>query len=161
MKKKTVYSFFLISFLFVFFLNSFSGCGDTGVQSSGDHVSGYVTFTDMNLISGGYYAISLYAKKTNPFDTLPIRSDSLVMTQNGNIYKDYFKMSGIANGDYYFAVTWIKYPVVPNLVPIVLGTRGCDTNRQCTNHTVVPFPNYSYDDCNILSWTDTTKRLNH
>lgn len=157
MKNKT-YTFLFISIIFI--LNFFYGCDDSGVQSSGDHMSGFVTFTDTNLVTGGYYAISLYAKKTNPFDTLPLRSDALTMTLNGNVYKDYFKMTGISNGSYYFAVTWIKNSE-PNFFPIVLGSRGCDTNRQCTNHTVVLFPNYSYDDCNILSWTDTTKRLNH
>jgi hypothetical protein len=156
--KQTLYCILFIS-ISLFFI-SFNGCDDSSVQSSGDHMSGYVTFTDTNLTRGGYYAISYYAQNTNPFDTLPLRSDALTMTLNGNVYKDYFKMTGIPNGSYYFAVTWIKNND-PNFRPIVLGTRGCDTNRSCTSHILVPFPNYSYDDCNILSWTDTTKRLNH
>jgi hypothetical protein len=160
MRNKLTNSFLFVSILFIFILNFFYGCGDSSVQSSGDHISGYVTFTDTNLIPGGYYAISIYNVMTNPFDTLPLRSDALTMTLNGNVYKDYFKLTNIPNGSYYFAVTWIKNSA-PNFLPVVLGTRGCDTNHQCTNHTVVPFPNYSYEDCNILSWTDTTKKLNH
>jgi hypothetical protein len=103
----------------------------------------------------------MYAYKSNPFDTLPLRSDSLQLAKNGNQYKCFFKFSGVAGGSYYFAVTWIKYPVVSNLIPPVLGTRGCDTNHQCTSHKIIAFPNYSYEDCNILAWTDTIKKLNH
>jgi hypothetical protein len=143
-----------ISFLFL-------SCDDSSTQPKGDDVSGYVTFTDTLLIAGGYYAISRYANKPNPFDTLPLSNLQLSMTKVGNVYKDYFKMTGIPSGKYYFAVTWIKTPENPNLKPPVLGTRGCDTNRLCTSHKLVEFPNYSYEDCNILSWTDTTKRLNH
>jgi hypothetical protein len=152
----------LIPFLLVlpFISYFFQSCDDSSTQPEGDHVSGYITFTDTNLVGGGYYAISRFANKSNPFDTLPLQSDSLIMTKVGNVYKDFFKMSGIPGGKYYFAVTWIKYPVVPGLVPAVLGTRGCDTNHQCTNHTLIAFPNYSYEDCNMLSWTDPAKRLN-
>jgi hypothetical protein len=142
-------------------LYSFQGCDDSSVQSSGDHISGYITFTDTNLVYGGYYAVSMYENRSNPFDTLPLRSDSLTLSKNGNQYKSYFKFSGVSNGQYYFGVTWIKYPFNPALKPPVLGTRGCDTAHNCTNHILISFPNYSYEDCNILSWTDTAKRLNH
>jgi hypothetical protein len=138
----------------------FQSCDDSSTQPEGDYIVGYVTFTDTNLVAGGYYAISRFANRQNPFNTLPLKSDSLVMTKVGNVYKDYFKMSGVPSGSYYFAVTWIKYPIIPNLVPAVLGTRGCDTNHQCTSHKLIMFPYYSYEDCNILSWTNPAKRLN-
>ncbi len=158
--KKNIYSLIL----FIIVLSSFcyftSGCDDAGIQDSGDHVTGYVTFTDTNLCKGGYYAISMYRNKTNPFDTLPLRSDSLTMTKQQNLYKCYYKFSGVTSGSYYFAVTFIRTPFNPNRLVPVLGSRGCDTNHSCTAHILVAFPNHSYEDCNILSWTDTLKKLN-
>jgi hypothetical protein len=150
----------ILFLLFIAWVHSFQGCDDSSVQDSGDHINGYVTFTDTSLIGGGYYAISMYKNRANPFDTLPLRSDSLTLSKDGNRYKSFFKFSGVSSGQYYFGVTWIKYPVNPALKPPVLGTRGCDTNHNCNSHILISFPNYSYEDCNILSWTDTTKKLN-
>lgn len=158
--KKNILSLFM--FALILFTVSYynSGCDDAGVQSEGDYVTGYVTFTDTNLIKAGYYAVSMYRNKSNPFDTLPLRSDAITMTKTNNQYKCYFKMSQVANGSYYFAVTFNRNPAIPNRLIPVLGTRGCDTNRNCTTHKLVVFPNHSYEDCNIISWTDTLKRMN-
>ena len=159
MKKKIIPAilFFIILLSFIYFTG---GCDDSGVEEKGDHVTGYVTFTDTNLTQGGYYAVSMFENKSNPFNFNPLRSDALTMTKNGNQYICYFKFSGVASGSYYFAVTFNKTPPDTTRVPPVLGTRGCDTNHNCTAHKLIAFPNYSYEDCNILSWTDTTKKLN-
>ncbi len=159
MKNKITSVIFFHAFLFLsfYFLQS---CGDTAVQQSGDSITGYITFTDTNLIGGGYYAISMFKNRANPFDTLPLRNDSLTMSKSGNVYKVFYKFSGVSSGSYYFAVTWIKSPFIPGVVPPVLGSRGCDTNHNCSSHRLIAFPNYSYENCDILSWTDTTMRLN-
>lgn len=159
MKKNILSSvvFALAMFSMFYFV---SGCDDSGIQNEGDYVTGYVTFTDTNLIQGGNYGISMYRNKSNPFDTMPIRSEAITMTKTNNQYKCYFKFSGVESGSYYFAVTFNRTPAIPNRLIPVLGTRGCDTNRNCTSHKLVTFPNHSYEDCNIISWTDTLKRLN-
>jgi len=159
MKKKitsAILFFIILPSLFYFA----GGCDDSGVEEKGDHVTGYVTFTDTNLTQNGYYAISMFENKSNPFYSKPLRSDALTMTKNGNQYKCYYKFSGVASGSYYFAVTFNRTPIDTVRVPPVLGTWGCDNNPNCTAHKLVVFPNYSYEDCNILSWTDTLKRLN-
>jgi hypothetical protein len=159
MDRKSV-DLFLIASVFVLLLFSLQGCSDMGYQPQGDYISGWVTFTDTALMPGGYYAISMYANKPNPFDTLPLKSDSLKLELDYSVYKAYYRLSNEIKDSYFFAVTWHEYPVLPYLVPPVLGSWGCDTDRTCTAHKVISFPNYTGASYNILCWTDTSKKLN-
>lgn len=159
MDKKSINTF-LLALIFLLLLLSLQSCSDMAYQPSGDYVSGWVTIADTNLLTGGYYAISVFANKPGAFDTLPLKSDSLNLVRYTYDYKSYFRVSGVPSGSYYFAVTWIDYPLQPlNILP-VLGTRGCDTSRSCTNHELIPYPNFTGASYNILSWADTSKRLN-
>ena len=129
------------------------------LNPTGDKLSGYVTHINMNLIPGGYYSVSLYsADSVNPFHRVPVQTDSLNLKRRDNLYETMWSMSGISNGRYYVAATWSRYPKVPNEIPMVLGTYGCDTSASCTDYKVVSFPNYEGVFRNILSWTDTTKK---
>jgi hypothetical protein len=150
----------LILFLLVLplILYSLQSCGDMGFQPSGEYISGYAIFNDSNLMHGGYYAISVYKNRANPFDTMPIRSDSLKITP-GKAYLVYYRVEGLPSGDYYFGVTWIKSPPEPYLRPPVLGTLGCDTNISCRDYEIVTYPNFSGKNYNIVAFSDTTKRL--
>lgn len=122
----------------------------------GDKMNGLITFIDTNITrTGGFYAISLYsADSSSPFNRVPIRSDSLVLIMRENrIYESLYATSGIAEGRYYIASTWVRYPRVANEVPRVLGTYACDTAHTCTNHIVIAYPNYQGVYRNILSLT--------
>ncbi len=127
----------------------------------GDRLSGGIWTTDSNLIlNGGFYSVSIYiADSTNPFYRVPFRTDSLNLTRREVIYDTPFLMEGIPTGRYYIAATWSSYPRIPNEVPIVLGTYGCDTSRSCTEHHIVEFPNYEGRARYFTAWTDLSKRL--
>jgi hypothetical protein len=158
MKKKYL-NIILYAILFLSLLYLVQSCDDMSYQPSGDYISGWVTFSDTNFIHGGYYAISMYPKKSYPFDTLPIRSDSLPMKQYGNGRQSYYRFSCTDNGSYYFGITWINSVLGPNHRPPVLGTLGCDTTSNCTSFKLITFPNFSGADFNIFCWTDTSKRI--
>ena len=158
MKKKYL-QLILLLIIFSVLLLFTQSCSDNSFQPSGDYISGWITFNDTNFVRGGYYAISMYANKSSPFDTLPLRSDSLNMKVYGNGRQVYYRFTNEINGAYYFAVTWIQTPVIPSVRPPVLGTLGCDTNVNCRDHEIIMFPNFSGASYNILCWTDTTKRI--
>lgn len=131
------------------------------VSRPGDKLSGIVTHHDSILyMTGGYYSISVYnADSTNPFNRIPVRTDSLALKRLDWRYQTAFDMDGIPSGRYFIAATWSKYPRVPNEVPIVLGTYGCDTTIGCSDHKRVDYPNYQGNFRNIIAWTDPAKRL--
>ena len=129
-------------------------------QPEGDHVIGWIAFWDTNVVPGGYYAVSIYRNKSNPFDTLPVRSDSLGMVKYDTYYQVKYRLDNVPSGNYFVAVTWIMSPVVPGLKPPVLGTLGCDTVHGCTDHEIVAFPNYTGKSYNFLSRADTSQKLN-
>jgi hypothetical protein len=143
-------------------LTVFTSCdGPVDPGRSGNKLSGYITHRDSILYqSGGYYTVSIFnADSTNPFNRVPVRSDSLNLTRRDWLYETTYSMDDIPAGRYYIASTWSKYPKVANEVPIVLGTYGCDTTSNCSNHKMVTYPNYEGQFRNILSWTDPSKRL--
>ncbi len=159
MNKKSV-SLLLLAAIFVLLLFSLQSCTDMGYQPSGDYISGWAIIGDTNLLTGGYYAISVFANRQNPFDTLPLRSDSLNLVRYTYDYRSYYRISGLPSGSYFLAVTWIEYPLQSyNRVP-VLGTWRCDTIANCTNHELIPFPNFTGANYNIIAWADTSKKLN-
>jgi hypothetical protein len=139
-------------------------CGNdnpVNLNPPGDGLAGYVTHINMNLIPGGYYSVSLFcADSVNPFNRVPLRTDSLNLKRRDNLWETPWNMHGIPQGRYYVASTWSRYPRVPNEIPMVLGTYGCDTSASCTSYIGVSFPNYEGVFRNIISWTDTTKRMN-
>jgi len=141
----------------------FSACDPPmEVNRPGDKLSGFVTHNDSILyMSGGYYSISVYnADSLNPFNRVPIRTDSLNLKTRDWLYETPFTMYGIASGRYFVAATWSKYPKEPNEVPIVLGTLGCDTIVNCSNHKMLSYPNYEGQFRNIQAWTNPARRLN-
>lgn len=146
--------------ILVFVLCCYSSCSDMTYQPEGDHVIGWIAFHDTNVVPGGYYAVSIYKNKANPFDTLPIRSDSLAMSDYGTYFQAKYRLDNVLPGDYFVAVTWIKSPVIPGLMPPVLGTLGCDTVHGCTDHEIVAFPNYTGKSYDFLSRVDTSQKLN-
>ncbi len=128
----------------------------------GDRLTGEVWMIDTNInLNGGYYTVSLFnADSTNPFYRVPFRTDSLNLVHLTHSYDTPFLMEGIPTGRYYLAATWTSYPRIPNEIPIVLGTYGCDTARNCTDHKVIVFPNFDGNGRFFYSWTDLNKRLN-
>jgi hypothetical protein len=127
----------------------------------GDRLSGNVWHTDSNIfLIGGFYSVSLYdADKPNPFYQIPVRTDSLALVKRDYVYDTPFLMEGIPSGRYYLAATWSSYPRIPDEIPIVLGTYGCDTTRNCNDHRMIVFPNYEGAGRFFISWTDLNKRL--
>lgn len=128
----------------------------------GDNLKGYVTHIDTNLVTvGGFYSVSIFdADSSNPFHRVPVRTDSMTLCKQYNRYWSFYSMSGIGTGHYYIAATWSSYPKVPNEIPKVLGTYGCDTSASCTSHTIVMYPNFQGNFRNITSWTDPGKKMN-
>jgi hypothetical protein len=156
---KNLFNVSVYIFLIVFYTILFQSCDDSGVTAKQDFVAGTVTFTDTNLIcTGGYYAVSVFPDSSAPFHCIPVGSDSLVITKSGYLTTAHYKVSGLSAGSYYIGTTWIR--ASDGCVRGVLGTYGCDTaHYNCTN-TIVSLPNYEgSSDCNILSWTDTLKKL--
>ena len=142
-----------------------SGCEAPGdMNRPGDKLSGYVTHFDTNLIlSGGYYSISLFSSDSVvPFNKIPVRTDSLRITRRHDYicYETTYSMEGIPAGKYYVAATWSRYPRVQNEIPAVLGIYGCDTAANCTNYTEITYPNFDGNFRNIISWSDTTRKMN-
>jgi hypothetical protein len=149
----------LYAILFLSLLYLVESCDDMSYQPSGNYISGWVTFSDTNFVRGGHYAISMYANKPNPFDTIPIRSDSLPMKVYGNGRQVYYRFNCNDKASYYFGITWINSNVGPNIRPPGMGTLGCDTSSNCNSYELITFPNFSGADYNIFCWTDTTKRV--
>ena len=128
----------------------------------GDNLKGYITHVDTNLVTtGGFYSVSVFnADSTDPFYRIPVMTDSMTLSRQGDRYWSFYSMTGIPVGNFYVAATWSSYPRIPNEIPIVLGTYGCDTSSSCTTHTLIMYPNYQGNFRNITSWTDLGKRMN-
>jgi len=153
-----------VAYIIVAIYILFAGCeAPQDPNRPGDKLDGYLTYTDTNLIisNSGYYSVSIYnADSSYPFLRVPIRTDSVTNPYRIDFhYVAEYSMDDIPGGRIYIAATWSRYPKVPNEVPLVLGTYGCDTSRSCTNHSVVVYPNVQGNFRNITCWTDTTKRL--
>ena len=146
----------------ILILMFFAACGNPeDFNRPGDNLTGYITHINQDTISGGYYSISIFsADSTNPFNRVPVRTDSLNLKKRDYVFETSFDMNGIQQGVYYVAATWSRYPKVLNEIPIVLGTYGCDTSFSCTEYIRVAYPNYEGKFRNIVSWTDSTKRMN-
>lgn len=161
---KKYYRYVIIFFFSTFLFSLIHGCDDSGINPEETFIAGTVTFTNTNLYpsSQGYYAISLYSEQAPALGGDPLRSDSLNISVSGNTASAYYKMSGIGTGFYYVAVTWIRKPNNPyDPNAPILGTFGCDTTHGCSSHTRIEFPSYAgTGNCNIISWSDTLKKLN-
>jgi hypothetical protein len=118
-----------------------------------------VTFTDTFLTTQqGYYAISVFPDSAHPFQQIPVATDSLTITKSGYIFSANYRVNNLAAGNYFVGATWIR--TSDNNIRAILGIYGCDTARNCSGSRV-SIPNYSgTNSCNILSWTDTLKKLN-
>lgn len=148
--------------LAVIIFAAINGCENpVELNRPGDKLSGYITHIDSNLyLNGGFYSVSVYnADSSAPFNRVPVRTDSMRLTRRDLLYESTYDMDGIAPGRYHVAATWSRYPRIPNEIPAVLGTYGCDTSYSCTNHTIVVYPNFDGHYRNIISYTDLAKRL--
>jgi len=141
-----------------------AGCeSPQDLNRPGDKLDGYITYYDSNLSTlHGFYSVSVYnADSTNPFNRVPMKTDSLKNLYKRDLhYEAMYSMDGIPEGRIYVAATWSRYPKITNEIPIVLGTYGCDTNFLCTSHKVIAYPNYQGNFRNIWAWTDTLKKMN-
>ena len=75
-----------ITIIILFSLIVFAACeSPVDMNRDGGKLSGYVTHLDSILyLSNGYYTISIYnADSINPFNRVPVRTDSLNLTQKG------------------------------------------------------------------------------
>lgn len=158
---KTFFFKLLIPCVLIIFLINIYSCGEDSVNAPQDFISGTVFFTDANLnYSGGYYAISIFSSIANLQSRTAVRSDSLAVSISSGKGSAYYKMSGIASGDYYVAATWIRSS--DKVIQGVLGTYGCDTlyNSQCSNYTKVTVPNYAgTGNVSFSSWTSLSKKI--
>lgn len=148
--------------ILIIFIVSLYGCDSPqDMNRPGDKLSGYITHIDTNLhLDSGFYSVSVYnADSLNPFNRVPVRTDSMTLTRRDALYESKYDMDGIQSGRYYIAATWSRYPRIPNEIPVVLGTYGCDTSASCTTHKIVIYPNTEGIFRNITSWTDLNKRL--
>lgn len=158
--KTVVKRFFLLAiFVVTFFL--IIHCGEDSLNAPQDFISGTITFTDANLnYTGGYYAISIFSSVSNLTTRNPVKSDSLAVVISSGRGSAYYKMSGIASGDYYIGTTWIRSS--DKAVLGVLGTYGCDTiySSNCTSYQKVTIPNYAgTGNVSFKSWTDLSKKI--
>ncbi len=140
MAKKSFNSIFLFLAIVLISLLVFN-CGDDIVNAPQDFISGTITYLDTNLnYSGGYYTVSIYGDSSSPFSHTPIRTDSLAVTKSGGVASAYYKITGLASGNYYIGSTW-KNSSNGNLT--LYGVYGCDQNINCSSPTKITFPNYA------------------
>jgi len=131
----------LIIIAFPLILSNLISCGEDTVNAPQDFVSGTITYLDTNVTrTGGYFAIGLYGDSTSPFNHQPIRKDSLSIAKSGNTATAYYKLEGIASGNYYIASIWVNSS---SGSITVLGVYGCDENINCSNPTKETVPNYA------------------
>jgi hypothetical protein len=153
----------IITYIILLLALLLTGCeAPQDLNRPGDKMDGYVFYVDTLFITaGGYYSISLYsADSSSPFQRVPVRTDSLNnIYLHGYNYESQYSMDGIQPGRYYVASTWSRYPKIPNEIPKVLGTYGCDTSYTCSSHKIVAYPNTQGNFRSIWSWTDTTKAI--
>ncbi|MCC7158593.1 MAG: hypothetical protein IT281_03540 [Ignavibacteria bacterium] len=151
-----------IKILFLIFITGFFGCEmPADLNPPGDNLKGYLVHIDSNLyLNGGFYSVSIYnADSSNPFNRVPVRTDSLNLTHHQNFYQTFYEMNCVPAGRFYLASTWSSFPRIEGEVPIVLGTYGCDTSTSCTDHEIILYPNFQGNFRNFTSNTDLSKRL--
>jgi len=126
------------AFLSVFFLT----CGDDSVNAPQDFISGTITFVDTNILHNNnyYYAVSIFGDSTNPFTHRPVESDSLTINISGGTASAYYKVTGLASGNYYVGCT---YNNRTNGNFSVMGELGCGENIGCSTPTKITVPNYA------------------
>ena len=136
-------------------------CNDYGTHGT-NIFNGNVQFEQMDtsLLSqgGGYFAaaffdgdtsISLYYGKPFIFKLNPVKS--------GDKYSAAFSSgSSLGFNTYYVAAVWIKEPYHEMDQKPVLGTFGCDTNRDCSNFTKADGTN---NPINFHAYGDTSKLI--
>lgn len=134
-------SFITLPAAMLLFIVLFFSCGDESVNAPQDFVSGTITYLDTNTTrTGGYYAVGLYGDSASPFSHTPIRKDSLSISKSGNTATAYYKMEGLASGNYYIASIWVNSS---SGAISVFGVYGCDENINCSSPTKVTVPNYA------------------
>ncbi len=140
-------SFKVLRYAILFFIalpliiTLFNACGEDTVNATQDFVSGTITYLDTNTTrTGGYYAVGIYGDSASPFNHQPIRKDSLNIAKSGNSATAYYKVEGLASGNYYIASIWVN---TTSGAITLLGVYGCDENINCSNSTKETVPNYA------------------
>lgn len=127
-------------------------------------ISGRITFADANfIIYPSFYVASVYLTSAWPPQFAgPLKTDSLLIQQQGGVYFADYKIQGIPNGNYYVATSMRSHGSSNN---DILGTHGCDTARiQFSNCAFTPIQvvisdNNGVTGINFLSWADSTKTI--
>ncbi len=155
---RTIKNIFYLTFLIISGILLGNCGGDSSVNAPQDFVTGTITFNGSNFYySGGYYAVTIFsADSSNPFHRVPVKSDSLAITNNNGVYSAYYKTSGLS-GNYYITSSWFRHS---NNQAIVIGAYGCDTTVNCTTATIVAVPNYAGDGpFNFRSSVNPTRNI--
>jgi len=137
-KFNTIMVFTAAAFLSVFFIT----CDDSSVNAPQDFISGTITYIDTNIVhnTNYYYAVSLYGDSTNPFSHTPLRTDSVSVNISGGTASAYYKVTGLASGNYYVASVFVNN-INHNFT--IFGELGCDENVGCSTPTKITIPNYA------------------
>jgi len=148
-------------------------CSDdetTPVQATGPEantINGTVSFVDTNFVlSGGSYLISAYPSSGWPPMGGPTAYDTIKITRTNNILnKSYsYKLRDVSSGDYVISVGFRK--ATGGQSPI-MSVYGCDTARAQYSTCFLNPPlkatigsqNQGTEGINLLSWSDTTKKV--
>jgi hypothetical protein len=158
MNKTLLQNFSKILFVLVLVFTIYS-CDSATVTPSpeANSISGTVTFADTNFtFTGGYYDVAAFSSW--PPTGAPTGNDSVVITQNGNVYTASYKVQGLSDGTYYIAMGW--RPITGGQSP-VMGLYGCDTshNFSCLPTGVSITSNAGVENINFICWADTSKKL--
>ena len=133
-------------------------------------INGTVTFVDTNFIlSGGTYLISAYPSTAWPPTAGPTAYDTISITRTNNILNlNYnYKLSDINPGNYVVSVGFRK--TTGGQSPI-MSIYGCDTLRASSpggltclftpsKLATIGAENQGTEGINMLSWSDTTKKI--
>ncbi|HJY63310.1 MAG TPA: hypothetical protein VJ455_04070 [Ignavibacteria bacterium] len=137
-----------------------TSCTDTTLEVS--KIKGKVTFVDTNFIrTGGVYLISAYPRSSWPPMGPPTSYDTLRISGNNLSYC--YSLQGITGADTNYVVT-IGFRKTTGGASPVMSVYGCDTNHNIScwlmNPATVRVGSTSGARyINMLSWSDTTKKL--
>jgi hypothetical protein len=137
-----------------------TSCSDTTLEVS--KIKGKVTFVDTNFVrTGGIYLISAYPRTGWPPMGPPTSYDTLRISGNNLTYC--YSLQGISGPDTNYVVT-VGFRKTTGGASPVMSVYGCDTNHSVTcwlmnPPTVRVGASSGARYVNLLSWSDTTKKL--
>lgn len=171
MKKTILNPFFQAMIVIALIISVYSCSEDNATTPQGpdaNTINGTVSFVDTNFIlSGGTYLISAYPSASWPPTGGPAAFDTIKITRSNNILNlNYtYKLKDVSPGDYVVSVGFRK--ATGGQSPI-MSVYGCDTARAITGSMCFLNPtkkatigsnNQGTENINMLSWSDTTKKV--